>query len=80
MFLKFFSSLFTNRIFINFVYSHSNNSTFYNFELKQDKIVVKNIVKKRNNDLFKVFRTFASSFFKTKLLPIPFTKKFEDKY
>jgi len=75
-FLKFFSSVFTNRIFINFVYSHSNNSPFYNFELNQNKILIKKIIKKRNNDLFKVFRAFISSFFQTKLLPIPFTKKF----
>jgi hypothetical protein len=75
-FLKIISKLFTNRIFINFVYSHSNNSTFCSFEINQDKILVKKIIKKRNNDLFKVFRVFASSFFQTKLLPIPFSKKF----
>lgn len=70
------SSILRDRLFINFIYSHSNDSTHYIFNIQNDDFKVKQIVRKNNDDFLFTFKKFAKSILRTKLIPIPIKKNF----
>ncbi len=74
--LTFFNKLLANRLYLNFIYSHSNVSNDYDFQIKNKKIYILNKTKVKNYDGIKVIRVFLRNFFLTFLLPLPVIKKF----
>ena len=49
-FLIIISSIFKDRLFINFIYSHSDNSTHYVFNIQNNDFKVKQVIRKKNKD------------------------------
>ena len=76
--LTFVNVLLKNRLCILFVYSHSNNSTFYDFKINMKRINLERIHKIRTLDHWYVFNKFLFSFTNIFFLPIPFFKKFNN--
>lgn len=74
--LTFFNKLLANRLYLNFIYSHSNVSDNYDFQMKNNKIHILNKTKVKNYDGLKVIGVFLRNFFLTFLLPLPAIKKF----
>ena len=74
--LTFFNKLFSNRLYLNFIYSHSDVSDSYDFQIKNKKIHILNKSKVKNYDGLKVIGAFLRNFFLTFLLPLPVIKKF----
>jgi hypothetical protein len=75
--LKILSKVFNNRIFLAFVYSHSDNSEYFTFDIKQDGIFFNSVRKNKSIEFNTVFKKMILSFRHTKLLPMPVFKTFK---
>ena len=67
-----------NRIMLIFVYSHSKNSTYFSFEIKEDKILKVKEFRFKNRDAFRMFNILLKNIKKFLLFPIPVFKKFKE--
>lgn len=77
-FLNLICKISKNRLFLLFIYSHSSNSTYFDFEINNEKIQVKNKNLKRSRDHWYIFFKFIKLIRKISFLPLPFIKKFGD--
>ena len=68
--------IFRNRIFISFIYSNSENSDYFHFNIANENIEVFKKIKKINKDFKIVFLKLLKSFNFTHLIPIPIYKTF----
>ena len=68
--------IFRNRIFISFIYSNSENSDYFHFNIDNENIEVFKKIKKINKDFKIVFLKLLKSFNFTHLIPIPIYKTF----
>jgi len=68
--------IFRNRIFISFIYSNSENSDYFHFNIDNKNIEVFKKIKKINKDFKIVFLKLLKSFNFTHLIPIPIFKTF----
>ena len=68
--------IFRNRIFISFIYSNSENSDYFHFNIDNENIEVFKKIKKINKDFKIVFLKLLKSFSFTHLIPILIYKTF----
>ena len=74
--LKTISKFLNSRLLLLFIYSNSEQSSYFNFLNDKNKVYLENKVKKNDSSLSYVFFNMLKQTLKLKLLPIPFFKKF----
>lgn len=77
-FLTLICKVFKNRLFLLFIYSHSSNSTYFDFQINDERIQVKNKNFMKSKDHWYIFFKFIKLIKKILFLPLPFIKKFGD--